>query len=192
MKKILAAAAVILAMAVVQPAQASTFDLSLSDTSVQARLAAPVIEDPHGSTEFNMRLLYNDRKRFSLASAGVEFITQLGVPGLEIGLGAEALGGKRKSTTANQELFGLSVGTRLYYYPAELHGWGFQAKIFYVPQITAFSDLERLLEAGARVGYAVSPTLELYVEHQNIRAEFERVGRQTVDNSIRFGFTARF
>ncbi|MFH7321295.1 hypothetical protein ACHHRT_11900 [Desulfurivibrio sp. D14AmB] len=192
MKKILAAATALLALAAVESTQAATFELSLSDTSIQSRLAAPVIEDDHGSTEFNARLLYNDRKRLTLASAGVEFITQPLASGLGLGLGVEALAGRKKDTRANQDIYGLSVGARLYYYPAELAGWGFQAKLYYVPQITAFSDLDRLLETGARVGYAVSPTLEVFAEYQNIRADFDRLGKQTIDDNLRVGFAASF
>jgi hypothetical protein len=193
MKKILGAAVFLYALAGVQQAQGSSFDLSLNDYSVQAQLSGPITEDYYGTSEFNVRLLYNERRKVSLASTGVEFITQLNeVPGLAIGFGAEALGGKKRSPGPNQDMFAVTIGTRLYYYPAELSGLGFQAKLFYAPRIVSFSDLERLLERGVRVSYAISPMLQIYTEYQNIRVKFDELGSQTIDDHIRFGFVASF
>jgi len=111
------------------------------------------------------------------------------VPGLELGVGGLLYGGR---TDDRQDLFDLGVGGRVTYAPPALGGIGATAKAYYVPQVFAWSDSERLLETGLRLSYAVLPKVLVHLEYQNIRADFEDLGNRTIDEGVRVGFEARF
>jgi hypothetical protein len=192
MKKFLAAAVFIVLPAV--QAQASTFELSLNDDSVQARLSGILVQDQNGSSALTARALYNDQKRATLGSAGVEFTGVLHqMPGFTIGFGAEVGGGKLKHRQQpNQNLFALVPGAKLNFQSPGLPGLGFQARISYAPRILSFADLERMFETGLRASYAITPGIELFTEYQYIRGKFEDLGNRTIDEALRLGFMARF
>jgi hypothetical protein len=194
MKKFLAAAVFLAlpALPAVQ-AQASTFELSLNDDSVQARLAGTITQDQNGSSALTARALYNDKKRATLGSAGVEFTGVLHqMPGFTIGFGAEVSGGRVKDRQGNQNLVALTPGAKLNFQSPGLPGLGFQARISYAPRILSFSDLERMFETGLRASYAITPGIEIFTEYQYLRGKFEDVGNKTIDEAIRLGFMARF
>jgi hypothetical protein len=191
LKKLLAAA-IFLALPVMQ-AQASNFDFSLNDDSIQARLSGTVAQDQNGSSALTARLLHNDHRRSTLGSAGVEFTGILHqMPGFTIGFGAEVGWGRVKSAPQNQNLLVLAPGAKIGFQSPGLPELSFQARLSYAPRILSFSDLERMFETGLRTSYAISPGLDIFAEYQYIRGKFERHGDRTIDDAIRLGFMARF
>jgi opacity protein-like surface antigen len=191
MKKFLAAA-VFIALPSIQ-AQASTFDLSLNDDSVQARLSGTMVQDQNGSASLTARALYNDKKDSILGSVGMEFEGQLPqAPGFFVGFGAELSGGRLKAEPENLDIFAFSPAAKLGFQSPGLPGLSFTARVAYAPRILAFADLERMFEAGLRTSYAITPGIDLYVEYQYIRCKFEDLGSGTIDEAVRLGFMARF
>ncbi|ADH85850.1 YfaZ family outer membrane protein [Desulfurivibrio alkaliphilus] len=189
MKKLVTAALVALTMTGAQQAQAASFDLNLNDYSVQAKLAGPVAND----AQLHLRFLYNDKRSLTMSSADLEFQAMIEeAPGFGIGLGVGVLGGRKKSSKANQDMLGVPVGLRFYFQPAGAENLEFQGKVFYTPKLLSFADLDRMLERRARIGYAISPTVQIYIEYQHIRANFDDLNNRTIDNNIRVGFKARF
>jgi hypothetical protein len=176
-------------------AMAESFEISLNDTSVQAQYGHLLGRDDYGSAHLQTRILYNDRKDTLLGSLGLDFSgAPMEVPGLELAVGVHLIGGEtqRGRHTNDLDLLALGIGGRIVYSPAELHGLSIGGRAFYGPKILSFLDAERLIETGLRLGFAVTPTVQLFVDYQNIRVDFERYGYRTIDDSLRVGFAARF
>lgn len=177
-------------LAATGPAAADSLEIAFNDNSAQAQYDHLLLQDEYGSSLINLRFLYNDREETTLGSLGFDFVGEPGnIPGLKIGVGATVNGGE---TDDSQDILTLGVGGRLSYAPPALGGVGLAAKVFYGPRIFAFLDAERMLETGARLGYAVTPRIALHVSYQNIRIDFDDRGDWTIDDAIRVGFTGTF
>jgi hypothetical protein len=179
---------------IASPAVAETFEISLNDTSVQAQYGHLLGRDDYGAAHLQTRILYNDRKDSLLGSLGFDFSGEpLEIPGLELAVGVHLVGGEAQRRHASDlDLLAVGIGGRVVYAPAELHGLSFGGRVFYGPKILSFLDAERLIETGARVAFAVTPVVQLFVDYQNIRVDFDQVGYRSIDDSLRVGFAARF
>jgi opacity protein-like surface antigen len=188
MKKILILM-VLLSLVAVQ-AEASSLEIELNDNSVQAGFSMPLRSDDYGTSLLNARFLYNNHKDTTLGSAGFDFMGTPGnVPGLDLGVGAQVYGGQAASS---QSLLSVGVGGRVAFAPPMLQGAGISAKFFYAPHILSLLDVDRMLETGVRVSYAVTPKVKVYVGYQYIRADFDQGGSGGIDDSVRVGFNASF
>ena len=173
-------------------AEAASLDIDANDYSVQGRIIAPILEDAYGRSEFNGRFLLNEDEDLILGSFGLDFFGQV-APGLDLGVGLETLGGEKESRLEDQELLAVALGARLSYYPPGFYDrLRFMAKAFYAPKVLSFLDLDRALETGLRVSYAITTRVDLYAEYQRIGADFDDLGDQTIDEGIRLGFMATF
>jgi YfaZ precursor len=188
MRKQLAAFALVLLMA--GTAHATSFDLSFDNDSAQVGLTQPLVADELGASRFGARLLYNGDENTRLLSAGVEFVGEPGnVPGLEIGVGVQGYGGR---TDQGQDILAAAVGGVASYTPPALGGVVFGAKLYVAPKIFSGLDSDGLLETAVRVGYRVTPKIEVYLGYQNIRSDFGRLDTWTIDEAVRLGFAATF
>jgi hypothetical protein len=176
-------------------AKAESFELSLNDTSAQAIYGHLLGRDDYGAAHLQARLLYNDRKDTLLGSLGLDFSgAPLELPGLDLAVGVHLIGGEplRSRHVDDFDLLSLGIGGRAVYAPAELHGLSVGGRVFYGPKILSFLDAERLIETGLRLGFAVTPVIQLFADYQNIRIDFEQHGYRSIDDSVRVGFAARF
>ncbi len=65
-------------------------------------------------------------------------------------------------------------------------------KIYFAPKILSGLDSEGLLEGALRVGYHLTPKVQIYLGYQNLRADFEGEGTRALDEDLRIGFEAQF
>lgn len=172
------------------PAQATSFELGLNDTSAQLRLGQPLRSDELGRTLLLARALYSDKEETKLGSLGLEFAGEPGnVLDFEVGVGASAFLGKAHR---GRDFFNLALSLRADYAPPAMGGWGFTGRLAYAPEVLSFVESESLLETSAQISYAVTPKARVFVEYQNLRNEFERRGNWTIDDAVRLGFKAYF
>lgn len=180
---------VLLSLVAVQ-AEASSVEIELNDNSVQAGFAMPLRQDQYGTSLLNARLLYNNHKDTTLGSVGFDFVGEPGnVPGLDLGVGAQVYGGQ---TSNSQNILALGIGGRVTYTPPMLGGVGVSGKIFYAPHILSLIDVDRMLETGIRVSYAVTPKVKVYLGYQYIHADLDDGNNRAIDDSFRIGFEANF
>mgnify|MGYP001076567053 CR=1 FL=1 len=171
-------------------AEAASMEIELNDNSVQAGFATPLRMDEYGTSLLNARLLYNDNKDTTLGSAGFDFLGQPGnVPGLDLGVGAQVYGGQAADS---QNILSLGIGGQVSYAPPMLEGVGISGKFFYAPHILSLLDVDRMLETGLRVSYAITPKVKVYLGYQYIRADFDNGEDGAIDDSGRVGFAANF
>lgn len=180
----------LMCLLVVAPAQATSFELGLNDSSAQLRLGQSLRSDEFGQTLLQARLLYSDQEKTKLGSLGLEFAGEPGnVLGLEVGVGASAYLGEAHR---GRDFFNMALTLRTEYAPPALGGLGFSGRLAYAPEVLSFIDSESLFETAGQVSYAVTPKARVFVEYQNLRNEFERRGNWTIDDAVRVGFQTRF
>lgn len=173
-------------------ASAAAVDIDLNDFSVQGHFVQAITQDNYGTSQLDVRALYNDHKETTLASAGVDFLGKPGnVPGLDVGVGGMALVGQAGDSPFEQDLLVVAIGARANFVPPALMGVGFAARLAYGPKILCFADAERLLEVSGRVNYAITPKVKLFAEYQNIHLNVDG-GSGDIDDGVRVGFEARF
>ena len=171
-------------------AMAGSFGLDFNNNSAEGRLSLPLNEDDYGTTLFNASYLYNSDKRTNLLTTAVGFYGEPGnIPGLTLGAGFIGYFGNTHKTYDN-----LNVGLEgeAEYMPAALKGVGFGARLGFAPKVFSFMDSEGLFEWSARVFYAVTPKIHLYVNYQRITGDYKSANNVTLDSDARFGIRAFF
>lgn len=171
-------------------AMAGAFGLDFNNNSAEGRLSLPLNEDDYGTTLFNARYLYNSDKNTNLGSVAVAFYGEPGnLPGLTLGAGFVGYLGKTHKAYEN-----LNVGLEgeAEYMPAALRGVGFGAKLGFAPKVFSFMDSEGLFEWSARVFYAVTPKIHVYVNYQQTEGDYKSKNNVTLDSDARFGIRAFF
>lgn len=172
------------------PAQATSLEFGLNDSSAQLRLAQPLRSDELGQTLLQARALYSDKEETKLGSLGLEFAGEPGnIPGFQVGVGAAAYLGEAHR---GRDFFNLALGARAAYAPPVLGGFGVAARLAFAPEVLSFIESESLLETSGQLSYAVTPKARIFAEYQNMRSEFERRGNWTIDDALRIGFETRF
>ncbi len=169
---------------------AESISLEFNDDSAQLGYAHVINQDYYGTSLLNFRGLYNQDKETKLGTIGFEFSGEPGnAPGLRFGIGGDVYGG---TTDVNQDMLALGVIGKIAYAPPTLGGLGFEGKIGYAPKIFSLLDLDRLLETNVGVSFAIMPNVKVYVDYQNIKADFEYQRTTHIDENVRVGFTAKF
>lgn len=169
---------------------AASVGVDFNDSSAQIRYAQPLTQDEYGTSLVNGRFLYNDNNDATVGSVGVEFLGEPGnVPGLKLSVGGQVYGGR---AAHSQDLLTLGVGGTVAYAPPQFGGVGVAADLFYSPRVFSLLDAKRLLEAGAKIQYTVTPKVDVYLGYQYLRADFDDTGHQNLDKALRVGFNAHF
>lgn len=172
---------------------ATSVELGLNDDTVQAQVFVPLSQDAYGTAQFGVRGFYDDDYDTRLGSAELSFLGRPGnAPGLTAGVGAAFWAGRVGHEPFEFDILSLGIGARVGYAPPQLMGVGFDAKLFYAPQILTGGDSERLIEGAVRASYAFIPKARVFVEYQQIHVDAEGGGDGNLDSDMRVGFEARF
>ncbi len=185
------AVTVILVVSLSRCAYAQTVDLHVNDDTAEIQFRSVISEQVYGYMEFNARFLYSSEKHADnkLGSAGVDAYGELeAVPGLEMGVGTKLYGGR----VDHEGVLGVGLGGLLRYAPPALNGFVFSGTLYYVPKVSSFLDLERLLESGLRLGYQIIPNAAVYVGYRNIQTHIKHDGRSRVAEGFYGGLEFRF
>jgi hypothetical protein len=183
------ALAAILSVAVSGAARAGWFDLGLDHDTVQASAGAHFGNDPAGRFALGGRYLWDDESGSRVGALLFGFETEPGsIEGLRFGIGGEVLAARDGDRDFEAGALGVS-GT---YAPAAMHGFFFGGRLFYAPSVLAWSGAESVVDASARVGFRVTPRIEVFGEYQVVRADLEDAGGHNLVDSILLGFGGRF
>lgn len=172
-------------------ARAGWFDLALNGDTVEASAGAHLGHDPEGRLAIGARALYSRRDEGDTKLLG--FVMRFeanaeSIPGLEFGVGIDALGGEG----AGRDVGAATVAVRAAYAPPAWRGVLLGGGIGYAPGILSGRDTDNLLEWSAKVGYRVTRALEIVVEYRNVRASFHDDGHRDLVDDVLIGFGGRF
>lgn len=167
---------------------AASVDFNLSNNSAQARFATVIGGTTVGRTETSVGFLYNDDEKY-VVDFGLLVIDVAGskTPGLEIGVGPRLYYGDGDNGNA----VAIGLGGQLRYKFPRLPRINFGLDGFYAPDIVSFADSSYLYEVGARVGYEILPTADVYFGYRRIHADFDK-GAETLDEAMMLGLKLAF
>lgn len=186
--KMLAAASSILCSTV---SFAGSLDINLTDDSARINYTSDsvAVKDNTG-VQWDAGLLYlegeDDGDNAYLANLGVQ--TQGDPTGNETGqislaLGARVYGLDAGEISAASIALGGNVEVRI----KSFDRIGFYAHAYYAPDIISFGDADATLEYGAKIGYEILRTSEVYVGYRHLSLDVAGGGDQTVDSSVVLG-----
>lgn len=178
------------ALGVSTPATSASFDINLSDKSVQGKYAMAIGGSAVGRTELSFGLLYNDDDDSNyLGEVGLMVVDVAGskAPGLELGVGGKLY----FADATNGDAVALGLGGHLRYKLTALPRMNFGAVGLYAPSIVSFADADNMYELGASIGYELLPTANVYVGYRHIRADFDK-GAQSIDETMMLGLKMSF
>ena len=171
-------------------AMAGAVGLDFNNDSAEARLSLPITTDEYGKTLSNSRYLYNGDYRTNLFSTAIAFYGEPGnIPGLTLGAGFVGYVGK---THKLYDTLNVGLEGEAEYMPPALRGFGLGARFAFAPKVFSFMDSTGLIEGSARVFYAVTPKVHVYINFQRIVGDFETAKDVKLDSDIRFGIRAFF
>lgn len=172
-------------------AQATMMALDFNDDSAEVRLDLLLSGDGYGKAVVGGRYLYNDDEDTKMGGVELKFLGDPGaLPGLEVGAGFIGYFGESHD---NFDFSNVGVGLMADYSPATLQGLGFSTRLVYAPSIFSWQDSDGLFEYNARVSYAITPMVKVYVGYQKIEAEVDDSNRDVdIDKDVRFGLQVNF
>ena len=88
------------------------------------------------------------------------------------------------------DLAAIAFGGRLRFSPVPRLGIGGHA--YFAPEITSFADSLSYQEVGLRVDYQILPQAFVYVGHRQVKADFDRSIKWTMDDEAHIGFKMAF
>lgn len=178
-----------LAAPMLAPAAHATSELDLAVSADAVGLEYSYRNDDRGS-QWGLGAMYNDDVNATLLSAAFNVVGQASANGdVYTGLGFKAVVHETFQTAAS-----VALGGFVQYQPANLHGVGLEAQLYYAPEILNSNDADRFYEALARVTYAVHPQAKVFVGWTNIAVEYDGTSVDEVDieQAVNLGFTLVF
>ncbi|WP_455205069.1 YfaZ family outer membrane protein [Kaarinaea lacus] len=172
------------------PATSASFDINLSDKSVQGKYAMAIGGSAIGRTELSFGVLYNDDDGSNyLGEVGLMVIDVAGskAPGLEIGVGGKLY----FADATNGDAVALGLGGHMRYKFTAMPRMNIGLVGLYAPSIVSFADADYMYELGASIGYELLPTANIYVGYRHIRADFDK-GAQSIDETMMLGLKMSF
>ena len=174
-------------------AMAATFDLNVSDESVQAKYGHLVGGSTYGRTELTYGVLYHDdNDKEGMAELGLQVVDKAGtkMPGLELGIGPKIyVAGSDQSDT---DAVAVGLGGQLRYKHQPLSRLVFGLALYYAPGIVSFEDAKKMYETNANVAYEILPTANVYLAHRTIRYDLKLGKEETIDDGVNVGMQFRF
>ena len=171
---------------------AARLDANLNQESARFSYYSLIGGSTYGRTEMGVGILYNEDKN-ALLDLGLQVIDVAGSksPGLEIGVGPKLY----YMISDKPDVSGLSIalGGVLRYNLPSVQRLSLQGTLYYAPSITSTLDTSSFLEYGARVGYEILPTANVYLGYRRINVDYIKgVGRHTLDDSFMLGMNFSF
>jgi hypothetical protein len=169
-------------------ARAGFFDIALNDHSVDAWGGTHLGSDPEARVSIGGRAVYDDDRNTRLGAFYAGFGGKPGSAWREITVGIQAFAGKGR----DENVAALALGVQARFTPERWHGAFVGGRIFYAPDLLAWSDCKRLADWAVRGGYRFGTRIYLFAEYQRITADLKTAGSKLLAGNAMAGFGAEF
>lgn len=179
--------AVVFGLVIAAPAVADSLDLNLHDDALRITYATDAF---HEGLDLDMGYLYAKKRNQSghVAHMGLQVGGKNWSDQGEFDVG---LGGRLVYTdTRNGDGANLALGGTVRFTP--FHLVGFNAALFYAPNITSFLDSERYKEWSVSVDYQLLARGFVYLGYRNVETRIENLGTHEIDDSLHLGMKLMF
>lgn len=169
-------------------ANAGFFDVSLNDHAVQVWGGAHVGSDPDARVSLGGRGLYDSDRDAKLGSFYVGFGGRPGSSGIDFTAGLQALVGQREDA----DITAVALGAHAIVAPERWKGVFLGGRLYYAPDILAWSDAHRLTDWAIRAGYRFHTKIFVFAEYQRITVNLKTLGDTELSDDALLGFGAQF
>jgi hypothetical protein len=176
-----------LAVAMAAPVAADSLDINLHDDALRVTYATGSF---HEGLDLDLGYLYAKKRGQTghVAHVGLQVAGQNWSDQGEFDVG---LGGRLVYTdTRSGDGANLALGGTVRFSP--IHLVGFNASLFYAPNITSFMDSERYKEWGVSVDYQLLARGFVYLGYRNVESRIKNRGTHEIDDSLHLGMKLLF
>ncbi|MBI3561699.1 MAG: hypothetical protein HY080_08295 [Gammaproteobacteria bacterium] len=86
----------------------------------------------------------------------------------------------------------LTIGGELLYFPNNLKGFGFGAKVFIAPRVVTFLDAQGFIEYGARAEYEITKQSSIYLGYSKVSIDLKTGSKTEIKQGFYVGIGMRF
>lgn len=179
--------AVLIGVALAAPVAADSLDINLHDDALRITYATGAFQQ---GLDLDMGYLYakNRGQTGHVAHVGLQVAGQNWSDQGEFDVG---LGGRLVYTdTRSGDGANLALGGTVRFSPINLVG--FNAALFYAPNITSFMDSERYKEWSVSVDYQLLARGFVYLGYRNVESRIENRGTHEIDDNVHVGMKLLF
>lgn len=182
-------------LAAVNAAQARGLDISIGNEAAQITyLYESYGQIGIGGTDLGVGLFFNENDDVILHGGLLVTGNSLGENrALQAGVGVKGFAGSLDVPTEQDTVSAIAIGGKLAYILPSRTPMSVSLEAYIAPEVTAFSDNERLAEAVFRFEVEIAPTTRFFVGYRSLDVEFVDVpGEYEIDDTghvgIRFSF----
>ena len=179
--------AMALACIVATPAAADSLDINLHDDALRFTYSTGSF---HQGLDLDFGYLYAKKRGHNghVAHLGLQVAGQNWSDQGEFDVG---MGGRLVYTdTRSGDGTNLALGGTVRFSP--IHLVGFNASLFYAPNITSFMDSERYREWGVSVDYQLLARGFIYLGYRDVESRYKNRGTHKIDDSLHIGMKMLF
>ena len=180
--------------------QASGFDLSFSNESLNLEYLAPVRKFTRGNSGgqlestglLSLGVFYNELDdivgQAKLIAVGRQTNTRIPY---QLEFGVKGFAGQVEQNETDVGALAVGGGIRIQS-PARFNPIDFKVEGFFTPGITTFGDTDSLLEIAARVSLEIVPAAKAFVGYRLLEVEDEMANTLELDDNIHIGIRLQF
>ena len=182
-----------LAMLLVTPAQADSFNVNLGDNSVRFLYATEMFGGTYGPIDFEVGLYFNEDDDVMGHMGFMVRNDTLDNP-LVISLGTRlyyADAGNAPSQT-QADVGAIAIGGELLIIPDNLSGLGFGFYYYTAPSVVSFMDADRFTEYGVSLKYEITQQSSISIGYQKVEADLDNGSTVEIEDGAYFSIGLRF
>jgi hypothetical protein len=185
----------LLSLVAVTAAQARGLDIGLGNETAQVSyLFESSGQIGIGGTDLGVGLLFNENEDVVFNGGILVTGSSLGQSrAFQAGVGVKGFAGSLDVEGDNDTVSAIGIGGKLAYIFPSRTPLSVSLEAYLAPEVTSFSDNERLVEALFRFEVEIAPTTRFYVGYRSLEVEFENNPQEyEIDDTghlgIRFSF----
>jgi len=173
-------------------AGAQSLDLNLSNDAVEGTFEGAVGGTGMGKSSYDFSVLFSEREGDNnwLVGGGYTVAGDAGsdVPGLELGVSIKLY----TMEVAKYDVTAIPLGGHIRYSPPTLNRFYAQVQGYWAPGIVTLYDGDEFYYAGAKFGYEVLPSADVYIGYRNIYVDIKNRDDERVSENWMVGVKLTF
>lgn len=171
-------------------AQADSLDLNLNNDAVRLTFSWDARDD---KLTFDAGWLHH-QDNGNVAHVGLHLVdfAASGPSAPEVGIGGRLFYVDADTGPSSQQGGALGLGGFFRYALPQANRFAVRGHLYFAPDVVAFGDTEKYLEAALGIGYNVLRDADLYIGYRYVKAEFTGAPDLTMDTGVHVGLHLSF
>lgn len=185
----------LLSLVAVNTVQARGLDISIGNEAAQITyMYESYGQIGIGGTDLGVGMFFNENDDVIFNGGLLVTGNSLGESrALQAGVGVKGFAGKLDVESDQDTVAAVGIGGKLAYIFPSRTPLALSLEAYIAPEVTAFSDNERVAEANVRFEVEIAPTTRFFVGYRSLEVEFEDIpGEYEIDDSSHLGIRFSF